>query len=74
MRLSARTLRKARKAGDLRCILIGRSVRYTVEDLESYVEQLRQVQPACPAHSTRVRSVSNRSGVVIPFSERNARR
>lgn len=75
LRLCTRTLRKARHEGLLRCILIGRAVRYTVEDLESYVEQLRQVQPPCPsAQPTRVRTVPKRGGVIIPFSERNARR
>ncbi len=74
LRLCTRTLRKERQAGRLRYVLIGRAVRYTVEDLESYVEQLRQVQPACPpVQPTRRISVSRRPGdrVIVPFTERN---
>lgn len=77
LRLCTRTLRKERQAGRLRYVLIGRAVRYSVADLESYVEQLRQVQPVCPpVESTRRTSVQRPAGgrVVIPFSERNARR
>ncbi|WP_408021749.1 helix-turn-helix domain-containing protein [Sphingobium psychrophilum] len=75
--LCTRTLRKERQAGRLRYVLIGRAVRYSVADLESYVEQLRQVQPACPpADPTRRTSVQRPAGggVVVPFTERNARR
>lgn len=75
LRLSTRTLRSARRDGVLRCILIGRAVRYTVADLESFVDQLRQVQPPCPSPKpTRARSAPKRGGVVISFSDRNARR
>lgn len=77
MRVCAKTLRKARQAGQLHYILIGRAVRYTVADLESYVEQLRQVTPACaPAPPTRRTSIQRRAGerVIIPFTERNAGR
>ncbi|MGW8201934.1 helix-turn-helix domain-containing protein [Sphingomonas bisphenolicum] len=74
LRLCTRTLRKARQAGQLHYVLIGRAVRYTVEDLESYVEQLRQVQPVCPpVQPTRRISVPRRTGerVIVPFTERN---
>ncbi|WP_313800941.1 helix-turn-helix domain-containing protein [Sphingobium sp.] len=77
LRVCTRTLRKARQAGQLHYILIGRAVRYTLADLESYVEQLRQVQPACPpTQPTRRISVPRQSarGVIVPFTERNPRR
>lgn len=75
LRLCTRTLRKARQDGQLRYVLIGRAVRYTVADLESFVDQLRQVQPACsPAKPTRRTSVPKRSGVIVPFTDRNAKR
>lgn len=77
LRLCARTLRKARQDGQLRYILIGRAIRYTVADLESFVDQLRQVQPACqPAPSTHRTSVQKRADrrVVVPFTGRNAGR
>ena len=73
LRLSARVLRQARQEGLLRYILRGRSVRYTIADLESYIDQLRQVQPPCstPVH-TKPRAQGRRAGagVIIPFSER----
>lgn len=76
LRLCTRTLRKERQAGRLRYVLIGRTVRYTVEDLESYVEQLRQVPPACQPAPTRRTSVPKRRdhGVVVPFTRQNAER
>ena len=77
LRVCTRTLRKARQAGQLHYILIGRAVRYTLPDLESYIEQLRQVQPVCPpTQPTRRRSVPKQSGrgVIVPFTERNPRR
>jgi excisionase family DNA binding protein len=78
LRVCTRTLRKARKEGTLHYVLIGRSVRYTVQDLESFGEGLRKVEPACPPPaSTRRTSVSRakRTGaVIVPFKERNKRR
>ncbi|WP_333882836.1 helix-turn-helix domain-containing protein [Sphingobium yanoikuyae] len=75
--LCARTLRKERQAGRLRYVLIGRAIRYTVADLESYVEQLRQVPPAClPALPTRRTALAKRRdrGVVVPFTRRHTER
>lgn len=76
MRLCQRTLRKARQDGHLHYVLIGRSVRYTVADLESYIERLRQVQPACPTPQPTRRSApsSRKGGVIVPFTARNAAR
>ena len=73
MRLSGRTLRAARQSGLLRYVLIGRAVRYTVEDLESFIDTLRKVQPACPAaRSSATRSSrSKRPGAeIVPFTAR----
>lgn len=76
MRLCTRTLRKARQEGLLHFVLIGRAVRYTMADLESYIERLRQVQPQCsPPRPTRRSSMPNkRQGEVVPFTVRNADR
>lgn len=81
LRLCPRTLRKARHAGELHYVLIGRAVRYTVADLESYIETLRQKVPAAclqptPLPNTRKgRSKRNRApGVIIPFTARAASR
>lgn len=74
LRMSPRVLRQARQAGELRYILRGRSVRYTIADLESYIEQLRQVSPcAAPRHDPapkKARSGGRKSGVIVPFKAR----
>ena len=80
LRLCTRTLRKARAEGLLHFVLIGRAVRYTVADLESFIDALRQQvpapclptsqQPASKAHGKRART----SGVIVPFTARAARR
>lgn len=77
LRMSARVLRQARQEGLLRFILRGRSVRYTIADLESFIDQLRQVQTPCftPNPSKpRLHASKAGKGVIIPFSERRAAR
>ncbi|WP_260925353.1 helix-turn-helix domain-containing protein [Novosphingobium sp. 9] len=77
LRLSIRTLRKARNEGRLHYVLIGRAIRYTIADLESYIETLRQVQPPfSPNDPTRnvTSTGKRRSGEVISFTERNRAR
>lgn len=73
--LSTRTLRKARQAGTLRYVLIGRAVRYTEDDLTTFIDSLRTVQPACPPSAQPTRSTrSTRKGAkIIPFTDRNSR-
>lgn len=72
LRLSARTLRKARQEGTLRYVLIGRAVRYTLEDLESFIDSLRRVQPPCQPHrsSPRVTTRRPKSAQIVPFTGR----
>lgn len=75
LRICPRMLRKARKDGRLHYVLIGRAVRYTVDDLESYIATLRQVQPACPQIKSAPkpkRQHRSGGGIVVPFSARNA--
>lgn len=74
LRLCPRTLRKARAAGLLHYVLIGRSVRYTVADLESYIDALRQKAAPCPAQTTPARTTRRKSGKIIPFTRRTAAR
>ena len=77
LRMSARVLRQARQEGQLRYILRGRSVRYTIADLESYIDQLRQVQTPCftpPSPRPRTPGRKAAPGVIIPFSERRRAR
>lgn len=72
LRLSARTLRKARTDGRLRYILIGRAVRYTMEDLESFIESLRQGQVQCAKTTSRsaARRRNRASAEIVPFRRR----
>lgn len=76
LRVCTRTLRKARHAGLLHYVLIGRTIRYTLADLESYIERLRQVQPACRIKepTRRTSQPSRKAGEIVPFTQRNARR
>jgi hypothetical protein len=76
LRVCTRTLRKARHAGLLHYVLIGRAIRYTLGDLESYIELLRQVQPACPPKepTRRISQPSRKGGEIVPFTQRNALR
>lgn len=76
LRVCTRTLRKARHAGLLHYVLIGRAIRYTLPDLESYIECLRQVQPVCPTKEPTRRTArpSRKGGEIVPFTVRNARR
>lgn len=74
LRLSIRTLRKARQEGTLRYVLIGRAVRYTVDDLESFVDSHRKVSAPCPKPDLgpRSRARSCKAAAIIPFTARNA--
>lgn len=77
LRLSARVLRQARQDGALRFILRGRSVRYTIADLESYIDHLRQAPIQCtaprPTSAKKARS-AGRGAVIVPFKARNTGR
>lgn len=73
LRICARVLRKARQDGLLHYVLIGRSVRYTQDDLESYVARQRKVEPPCPATTTRTtkaRRAHTAGAVIVPFHQR----
>ena len=74
--LSPRTLRKARSEGKLRYVLIGRAVRYTEDDLTTFIDSLRMVQPACPPkpQPTRSKRSTRKSAQIIPFTDRNRRK
>ena len=58
LKLCTRTLRKERQAGRLPYILIGRAVRYTLADLEAFVEASRQDQPLCPPTNRKTHRIS----------------
>lgn len=71
LHLCTRTLRKARQQGKLAYILIGRSVRYTMDDLNRFIEASRQDAGVCKRTTPR-RTIANRkSGNIVPFSARH---
>lgn len=70
LRLSTRTLRKARSEGKLTYVLIGRSVRYTAEDLASFIEASRQDAQPCEKPTRNQTTVRPRSGKILPFTAR----
>jgi hypothetical protein len=73
-----RTLRKARKAGQLRYILNGRAIRYTLADLADWIDSLRREGTApctaAPAPKSRFARPApdprRGSGEIIPFTAR----
>lgn len=69
LRVCTRTLRKARQEGKLTYVLIGRSVRYTMDDLASFIEASRQDAPPCEKPSRRV-TTRQRNSKIVPFTAR----
>lgn len=57
--ISPRTLRKLRHDGEVHYILIRTAIRYSLEDLESYVERHRQ----CPSIKEKVHPTG---GIISP--------
>lgn len=68
LRVCTRTLRKARQDGRLTYVLIGRSVRYTMEDLQSFIEASRQDAQPCEKPTRRV--TARPRGKIVPFTAR----
>lgn len=69
LQVCTRTLRKARQEGRLTYVLIGRNVRYTLDDLDAFIEGSRQ-QNEQPRQAVTRRTV-RRQGKIVPFSARN---
>lgn len=65
LRVCARTLRKERQAGRLPYVLIGRAVRYTLGDLESFIERARHQEPPARRQPTQGRKVRGNTGNVV---------
>lgn len=66
-----RTLRKARQAGRLSYILIGRAVRYSLADLEAFIDSRRRKDQPCINPAPRPKAASRRrSGEIVPFTAR----
>lgn len=76
LRLSTRTLRKARHDGQLRYILIGRAIRYTMDDLQTYIDSLGKVEVKCPQPNLPPKprkAGKNKSAEILPFHLRGGR-
>ncbi len=72
LRLSTRTLRKARQAGELNFVQYGGSIRYSPADLARFVERNR-VCPSTNAKARRSGNTASRS-TVFDFEEARAAR
>ena len=72
VRLCPRTLRKERQAGRLTYVRIGRTVRYTTADLESFIEGARECHSTA-APTPRIGTMTSRS-TASAFEEALARK
>ena len=70
LRLSTRTLRKARSEGRLSYVLIGRCVRYTMSDLEGFIQAHTMTETIATAAKPRAVGRQAKSGNIVPFSQR----
>lgn len=73
LHLCPRTLRKERKAGRLRYVKVGRAIRYSPDDLAAFIDASRQCNAHSPVEPPKP-TLRQRSGKVIPFSERERNR
>lgn len=77
LQVCARTLRKARQQGRLRYVLIGKAIRYTLADLESFIALSLQEGQPCQQPTPRPKKAAapaRRAGdrVIVPFTQRRA--
>ena len=72
LQTSPRSIRKARQAGRLPHVQIGRLVRYRVEDIEGFIA--RSVVSNDRALTTNSVAARTGSGRVMSFTQRNAQR
>lgn len=72
-----KVLRRARKDGQLRYVLIGRSIRYTMDDLDDFISKSRQEGEPCQSTSRKTRrtTISTSRCEIVAFSDlQDARR
>jgi hypothetical protein len=66
-----RTLRKARKSGQLHYVLIGRAIRYTLADLAQFIDSHRQEDAPCRLTSPKPKAHPHgANNVIVPFTRR----
>ncbi len=69
LHVCTRTLRKARDAGLLHFVKLGRRICYTEQDLADFIDSQRQcAAPSSPARPPAPKT--KRPGVVVPGSQR----
>lgn len=69
LRCCTKTLRKARDAGQLSWVKVGRRICYTPQDLADFIDTQRQCTPS-KRTKTQAKPKNRRGGKVIPFSQR----
>ncbi len=70
--LCPRTLRKARQSGTLSYVLIGRAVRYTLADLDQFIDNHRRKEAPCLDQTKpKTRARPGRTAQIVPFTARN---
>lgn len=72
LQISSRTLRKFRTNGNLPFVRFGRAIRYTPEDIRSFISQMTRANDNPPPIRTRRAAVSRRAPKLVPFSVRKA--
>ncbi|WP_425335991.1 helix-turn-helix domain-containing protein [Sphingomonas kaistensis] len=74
--IAERTLRKIRGEGRISFVLIGRSVRYSLSDLDAFIQSCRGKVARCPSTSRKAArtSTSTSSEMVVAFTARRASR
>lgn len=70
LHLCTRTLRKARKEGRLTYVLIGRAVRYTMADLNDFIEAHKMTDATANTPKPRATTKAVQAGNIVPFSQR----
>jgi len=70
LRLHPRTLRKARNSGSLTHIRIGRSVRYTIGDLNAFLAAATVANDVVPLPTRRSSAVARKPAAMRTFTER----
>ena len=71
--ISPRTMRKLRRDGQVHYILIRTAIRYSLSDLQSYVERARQC-PSIKEKAPRSGGTASPSPTVADFEEARRRR
>jgi excisionase family DNA binding protein len=62
--LSARTVRKLRAAGDIEYILIGRTIRYSVDDINRFIADRKTKCASIKGPKARIGGMISRSNVI----------